>query len=59
MQRAKLYNIDDTVEHKTFGIGTVVEKYRNGNDVLIVRVHFNNGEIKPIVARFQGMKKIK
>lgn len=40
MSRAKIYNIGDTVEHETFGIGTVVDKYRNKNNTLIVVVKF-------------------
>lgn len=32
MPRRKIYNIGDTVEHETFGIGTVVDKYRNKNN---------------------------
>lgn len=60
MPRAKIYNIGDTVEHKTFGIGTVVDKYRNTNNAPIVVVKFNSEEkLLPINARFQGMNKIK
>ena len=60
MTRAKIYNIGDTVEHETFGIGTVVNKYRNKNNAPIVVVKFNSEEkLLPINARFQGMNKIK
>lgn len=58
MYRAKIYNVGDVVEHETFGIGTVIEKYRNSNNTLIVKVQFNK-DVKPIVARFLGMHKIK
>ena len=60
MPRAKIYNIGDTVEHETFGIGTVVDKYRNNNNTPIVVVKFNSEE-KPlsINARFWNMRKIK
>lgn len=58
MQKSKIYKIGDTVEHETFGIGTVIEKYRNKNDTLVVKVKFDT-DVKPIVARFQGMHKIK
>lgn len=58
MYRAKIYNVGDVVEHETFGIGTVIEKYRNSNNTLIVKVQFNK-DVKLIVARFLGMHKIK
>ena len=58
MPRAKIYNVGDTVEHETFGIGTVIEKYRNKNNILVVKVKFDV-DVKPIVARFQGMYKVK
>lgn len=60
MPRAKIYNIGDTVKHETFGIGTVVAKYRNKNNVPIVVVKFNLEEKPlPINARFWNMNKIK
>lgn len=60
MPRAKIYNIGDTVEHETFGIGTVVDKYRNKNNAPIVVVKFNSEEKPlPINARFWNMQKIK
>lgn len=60
MTRAKIYNIGDIVEHETFGIGTVVDKYRNKNNAPIVVVKFNSEEKPlPINARFWNMNKIK
>ena len=58
MQKSKIYKIGDTVEHETFGIGIVIEKYRSKNNTLVVKVKFDV-DVKPIVARFQGMHKIK
>ena len=58
MFRTKIYKIGDTVEHETFGIGIVIEKYRSKNNTLVVKVKFDV-DVKPIVARFQGMYKIK
>ena len=58
--KTTIYNINDTVEHETFGIGTVQNKYRNKNNNLVVEVWFNSlSESKTILCKFQGMKKIK
>ena len=59
MTRTKIYNIGDIIEHETFGIGTVQNKYRNKNGNLVVDVLFNSSETKTILCKFQGMKKIK
>ena len=59
MQKSKIYKIGDTIEHETFGIGTVQNKYRNKNGNLVVDILFDSSETKTILCKFQGMKKIK
>ena len=60
MNRAKIYNIGDIVEHDNFGKGIVLNKIKNKQGTPIYIVEFyTEGKSYPINARYQGMKKIK
>lgn len=51
------FSVGDKVKHRVFGVGTVVDAKRTGNDTLL-EISFDKVGTKKLMANFAGLKKL-